>query len=168
MTGRWSAIVIAAGLLAGCASATPTSGSEKRVGSAPQPSSPPAAEMLRTPDDGEGLVLKGESIPLDTKDPKYQDYFNKVRAKIKRNWIYPREAERIEGELLIEFGIAKSGDLQFILLRRTSGVQKLDEYAMRAIQLAIPFPPVPDDLATETLPISARFRYKIVGANPAQ
>jgi len=128
--------------------------------------------MFRTPGGGGGLKggrggIEGEPIPLDTPEPKFQDYFNKIREQIKRNWIYPREAgdRGIEGELMIEFGIAKSGELQFILLRRTSGVPILDEYALRAVKLASPFPPVPDGISKGGLPINGLFRYQIVGAS---
>jgi outer membrane biosynthesis protein TonB len=41
-------------------------------------------------------------------------------------------------------------------------VRILDDYAMTAVKLAQPFPPVPDDLAKGVLPISAEFRYQIV------
>jgi protein TonB len=149
----------------------PSPGSESRVASAPQPVSPPPG-MFRAPGGGGGLQggrggIEGQPVPLDTPEPRYQDYFNKIREKIKRNWIYPREAgdRGIEGELLIEFGIAKSGELQFILLRKTSGVPILDEYALRAVQLASPFPPVPDAISKGGLPINGIFRYQIVGAS---
>jgi len=89
---------------------------------------------------------------------------NKVRAKIRANWSYPRDAgdRGIEGHLLIEFHIAKNGNLEFIALRDSSGVRVLDDYAMTAVKLAQPFPPVPDDLAKNALAISAEFRYQIV------
>ncbi len=102
-------------------------------------------------------------IPLETTEPKYQDYFNKIREKIKANWIYPYEAgsRGIEGDLSIEFVIAKDGHLQFIELRRSSQVKILDEYALRAVQLAQPFPPVPDDLAKQALAINGLFVYRL-------
>ncbi len=88
----------------------------------------------------------------------------KVREKIKANWIYPREAgeRNIEGELLIEFHIAKDGRLTYIELRHTSGTDILDSYAMNAVKFASPFPPVPDALAKQTLAIHGQFRYQIV------
>jgi protein TonB len=110
--------------------------------------------------------IEGEAIPLDTPEPKFQDYFNQVRERIKSKWIYPYEASSrgIEGELQIEFGIAKSGELQFIEKRHSSGVELLDDYAMRAVQLASPFPPVPDSISKGGLPINGIFRYHILGA----
>jgi len=126
--------------------------------------------IFRRPGGGGGLRgggrggVEGEPIPLDTTDPKYQDYFNQVRERIKAKWIYPREAgERgIGGQLMIEFHIARDGRLALVELRRSSGVEILDDYALRAVQLAQPFPPVPAALAKAVLPISGLFTYSIV------
>jgi len=130
----------------------------------------PPDSMRRQPGGGGGLRgggrggVEGEPIPLDTPEPKYQDYFNKIRERIKSKWTYPRQAgERgIEGELLIEFHIAKDGRLEFIALRNSSGVAILDDYAMTAVKLAQPFPPVPDDIAKQSLAINGQFKYQIV------
>lgn len=128
----------------------------------------PPASIWRQP--GGGLQgggrggVEGEPIPLDTPEPKYQDYFNKVRERIKSKWVYPRPAgdRGIEGELLIEFHIAKDGRLAFIELRHSSGTAILDDAALTAVKLAQPFPPVPDDIAKQTLAINGQFRYQIV------
>jgi TonB family protein len=140
-----------------------------RVASTP-PESSPTSGMFRRGGGG-GLKggrggIEGEAIPLDTPDPKYQDYFNQIRERIKSKWIYPYEASSrgIGGELSIEFGIAKSGELQFIERRRSSGVELLDDYAMRAVQLASPFPPVPDAISKSGLPIHGIFRYQLLGS----
>lgn len=112
---------------------------------------------------GRGLI-DGEPIPLDTSDPRYTDYFERVRQRIKSYWIYPREAgERaIGGQLIIDFAIAKSGELEAVELRRTSGVHVLDLYALNAVKLAQPFPPVPDAVSRGVLPIRGIFTYQIV------
>jgi TonB family protein len=137
------------------------------------PASPPVASRLppsmrRQPGGGGGLGggrggVEGEPTPLGTSEPKYRDYFNKVRERIKAKWVYPRPAgERgIEGELLIEFHIAKDGSLEFIELRRSSGTALLDEAALNAVEQAQPFPPVPDSVAKQSLAINGAFRYHI-------
>jgi TonB family protein len=144
----------------------PAPAAEQRVASAP-PQPPPAAAMFRRGGGGglKGGVggIEGDPIALDTPDPKYQDYFRQIRERIQSKWIYPHEAASrgIGGELQIDFGIAKSGELQFIERRRTSGVELLDDYAMRAVQLASPFPPVPDAISKGGLPINGTFKYLI-------
>lgn len=145
----------------------------------PEPSAPSAGEtrtaLARPPSEegrpggGGGLRggrggIEGEPISLDTKDPRYTDYFDKIRRRIRENWIYPREAgERgIVGQLVIEFAIRKDGWLQAVELKRSSGVEILDQYAMNALKLAQPFPPVPDVVSKGTLPIAGIFTYQIV------
>jgi len=130
----------------------------------------PLDAMRRQPGGGGGLTgggrggVEGEPIPLDTPEPKYQDYFNKIRERIKANWIYPRQAgdRGIEGELLIEFHIAKDGRVSYIELRHSSGAAILDDAALTAVKLAQPFPPVPDEIAKQTLAINGQFKYQIV------
>ncbi len=125
------------------------------------------------PGGGGGLLggrggVEGEPVPLDTTDPRYTDYFEKVRRRIKENWVYPREAGQrgIGGQLLIEFGIRKEdGMLQFVELKRSSGVAVLDEAALIAIKLAQPFPLIPDSVSKRTLGIAGIFVYQIVDSS---
>ncbi len=126
------------------------------------------AAMLRRPPGG-GLQggrggVEGQPIPLDTPDPKYQDYFKVLRERIQANWTYPREAgdRGIGGALLIEFHIAKDGRLAYVEVRRSSGERILDEYAVNALKLAQPFPPVPDNIAKQVLAINGNFVYHII------
>jgi TonB family protein len=127
----------------------------------------PAAMLRRPPggglQDGRGGV-EGQPIPLDTPDPKYQDYFRVLRERIQSKWTYPREAgdRGISGALLIEFHIAKDGRLAYIEVRRSSGVEILDEYAVNAVKLAQPFPPVPDNVAKQVLAINGNFVYHVI------
>ena len=131
--------------LSGCANATPTQPPVPQVATARPPS------------------VEGKPIPLDTQEPKYRDYFNKIREKIKANWIYPYEAgsRGIEGDLNIEFAIAKDGHLQYVKLIRSSGVRILDAAALNAVKIAEPFPPVPDSVAKQALAINGQFVYRI-------
>ncbi|HET8578203.1 MAG TPA: TonB family protein, partial [Methylomirabilota bacterium] len=153
---------------------SPSAGQASQPSAPSQPSNPQVAtarppSIFRPPAGGGGLRgggfagVEGEPIPLDTPEPKYQDYFNKIREKIKANWIYPYEAgsRGVEGDLNIEFVIAKDGHLQFIELRRSSQVGVLDAAALNAVKLAQPFPPVPDALAKQALAINGLFVYRI-------
>ncbi len=51
--------------------------------------------------------------------------------------------------------------MEFIELRHSSGTTILDDAALTAVKLAQPFPPVPDDIAKETLRINGIFRYDL-------
>jgi TonB family protein len=132
----------------------------------PQKPRPPAS-IWRQP--GNAPASPGDApIPLETHDPRFQAYFSKVREKIKATWTYPSAAgdRGIEGEVVVEFRIAKDGHLESTAVRRSSGATLLDEYSIRAVQTAAPFPPVPDDVAKETLTINSTFRYSLRSVGP--
>lgn len=112
--------------------------------------------------------IEGEPIPLDSRDPKYSDYLDRVRRKIKANWGYPcvknadtRECEYKTTRLVVEFGIAKDGRVPFVTVVRSSGWPIYDDYAVNAIKLSVPFPPVPDALSKKGIPIMATFNYVV-------
>jgi TonB family protein len=114
--------------------------------------------------------IEGEPVPLDSPDPKYSDYLDRVRRMIKDKWGFPCAegaperygCVRREGELIIEFGIAKDGHVPFVALKQSTGSVNMDSFALNAIKLAQPFPPVPDVISKTGFPILARFRYILV------
>ncbi|MGH7356072.1 MAG: TonB C-terminal domain-containing protein, partial [Candidatus Rokuibacteriota bacterium] len=111
--------------------------------------------------------IEGEPIPLESKDPRFNDYFEKIRQAIKSKWGYPCVKQGVEcdyktTELIVEFGISKDGRLMFVNLMSASRWQVYDDYALNAIRLAAPFPPVPPPLLQGNgLPIAARFSYVV-------
>jgi protein TonB len=100
-------------------------------------------------------------ISLNTKDPLYVSYFNKVKQTIEQHWEYPEMALRygLQGRLALEFTIASGGQLEGLRLIRSSGSQLLDEEALRAIKAAAPFPPIPSWIKPVPLLISASMEY---------
>ena len=97
--------------------------------------------------------IEGEPIPLDSTDPNFSDYLDRIRRQIKQNWGYPcvknvdtRECEYKTASLVVEFGILKAGVVQFVEVRRSSGFAIYDDYAVNAIKLGSPFPPVPKEM----------------------
>ncbi len=118
---------------------------------------------------GEGRGgIEGEPIPLDSKDPKYNDYLDRVRRRIKAKWVYPCVKDGATGhceyksaQLTIEFGILKDGKVPFVTLRSQSGFEVMDEFALNAVKLASPFDPVPESMLSgkKGIPILATFSY---------
>jgi protein TonB len=86
-----------------------------------------------------------------------------VKQRIYANWDYPYEAQQrgLQGQLVIEFHIAKDGRLQFIELRNSSGQVILDNTALMAVKLAQMYPPLPDAMRREVLPVVGIFVYKL-------
>ena len=104
------------------------------------------------------------SLSLDIPDPRYREYFNIVRERIRSRWIYPPEAGKagVEGTAGLAFEIAKDGGLVDVRLSTSSGSEVLDQAALAAVRAGMPFPPVPDVVASGALRINGSFRYQIV------
>jgi len=101
------------------------------------------------------------AVSLNTKDPIFVTYFNRIKQSIESQWQYPELALRygLQGKLSLEFTIANDGQLAQLRLIRSSGSQLLDEEAIRAIKAAAPFPPIPSWIKLNPLPISASMEY---------
>jgi protein TonB len=117
--------------------------------------------------EGEGAGETGReregqvAIPLDKPpDPNYAEYFLKVKRAIEDHWSYPRVAaeKRQSGQLVLEFVIRKDGNV-LVELVRSSGIDILDRYAVNAVKLSVPFPPIPEGIGGDSLRISASFTY---------
>jgi periplasmic protein TonB len=90
---------------------------------------------------------------------------DKVKQRIYSKWGYPYEAQSrgLQGKLTIEFHIAKDGHLQFIQLRQTSGEEILDTVALTAVKLGSLYPPLPDAMQRDVLPVVGIFVYTLRG-----
>ena len=121
--------------------------------------------------EGRGGIV-GSPIPLDTRDTRYSDYFQRIQRMIQAKMSYPcvknpetHECEYRSAQLLVEFGILKDGQLQFVEVITGADREIFDDYSVNAIKLAAPFPPVPPALmaslrpGTTGVPVAARFVY---------
>ena len=119
------------------------------------------------------------SIPLDSVDPRYADYLQQVRERIRARWSYPciedrstRRCEYHDARLLVEFGIAADGQVRYAQIRRSSGLPIYDASAVNAIMAAAPFPPVPPAMmalmpaGSQGVAVSATFDYVVESRPP--
>lgn len=109
------------------------------------------------------VETKEATISLDTKDPTYHPYTKVIKEKIFNSWIYPLSAQQnfIQGSLLIVFRLDKNGNLIDCNIDRSSGHEILDTQALKAIRLANPFPPFPENITVQVLNINASFVYQL-------
>jgi protein TonB len=121
---------------------------------------PSLKELLPPPTWSSGSRDSGP-VSLNTRDPIYVSYFNKIKQSIELQWEYPEVALRygLQGRLSLEFAIAANGQLERLRILRSSGSQVLDDEALRAIKAAAPFPPIPPWIKANPLSISAFMEY---------
>jgi len=118
----------------------------------------------------EGVTEEGGGgfrlTPLNAPEIQYISYFASIKRKIELVWQYPYEAAAagIQGELTLDFVIARSGRIDSIGLVRGSGSKILDDEAIRSIRKAAPFDPIPKDYNIPSLQIRGRFVYVHGGA----
>ena len=100
-------------------------------------------------------------IRLDTREPQYISYFTSIKRDIELVWEYPELAltHGLQGKLLLKFTISENGALERLRLLRSSGFSVLDKEAMRAVESASPFHPIPPWIGRDRLEIIASFEY---------
>ena len=85
-------------------------------------------------------------------------YLEDVRARMMKLWLHPcgpattSECEYQSAELDLEIGLRQSGEVYYIKVVRSSGIGIYDSYAVNAIRLAAPYPPVPAMLMARAQP----------------
>ena len=102
-----------------------------------------------------------ETVHLDTQEFKYASYFATIKEQIQRVWSYPEQAaiNGLQGELLLQFVLDRSGRLVDISLIDSSGHKILDIAALEAVKTASPFNPYPPTIRKNKLRIIASFKY---------
>ncbi|HEX9822522.1 MAG TPA: TonB C-terminal domain-containing protein [Methylomirabilota bacterium] len=157
-------------------------GRERQIASLPPggPTAPSASDVRAALGRGAGRQgqgrggIEGDPIPLDSPDGRYSDYLEQVKRKIKQHWGFPcvknaqtRECEHYTTSLDVQFGILKDGRVQFVDIVRVADHAIYDDYAVNAIKLASPFPPVPPAMmramraGSTGLALRARFSYVV-------
>ncbi|MGD2083731.1 MAG: energy transducer TonB [Chromatiales bacterium] len=104
-------------------------------------------------------------VSASTQEYRYAFYLEAWRKKVERigNLNYPEEAKRgrLYGTLVVHCAVRSDGSVERVRILTSSGIKVLDDAAIRAVRLAAPFAPFPEDIAKETdiLDITRTFRY---------
>ncbi len=83
-------------------------------------------------------------IRLDSRDPRYVDYLNRVKHALNLAWADPTIASSavrsfgVDGKLVVRFTQTDSGELEELYITRTSGYAVLDQEALRVVAAAAP------------------------------
>lgn len=99
---------------------------------------------------------------VDTKESKVASYLSRWKTKIETVGIkyFPAEsiADGMSGSPTLEVTINASGQLQEVLVRRSSGSKALDQIALSILRRASPFDPFPEAIRVDYDQL--RFAYK--------
>ena len=126
----------------------------RREASAP-PSPPPPP--LGAPS---GSAVGSGPLTLSVSDFPYAYYIRQIQQKIQERW-YGRAIPGQQPSVVFE--IRRDGRLNVVTIDRTSGNAYYDQVALRAINDASPFPPLPDDFRKAVLRIGLQFVFDPTG-----
>jgi len=110
---------------------------------------------LPSVDDSEQLVLKGRSarelvITPNTRESDVAVYLDAWKRKVERvgTLNFPLEARRdgLSGSPVLEVAVRANGEMEDIVVRKSSGHAELDQAALAILKLATPFDPFPSEL----------------------
>lgn len=92
-----------------------------------------------------------------------ENYINNLRTAISNNQYYPLRARnmRLEGDLKVEFIIHSDGNIEKIIIKKSSGKSVLDRAAKNSIVKIGQYKPFPNDISASFLSVVVPMKYKI-------
>jgi protein TonB len=131
-------------------------------------SGPTSGKTVGTPGKagaGDGIVEEGGKgthlTALNAPEIQYISYFAGIKRKIELVWGYPAAAGGVEGNVVVDFIIGRSGRLESVTLIHGSGNRFLDDEALGSIRKASPYDPIPSEYKIANLQIRAHFIYTV-------
>jgi TonB family protein len=133
-------------------SPTPTAAPSRREPSVAPPPQPLGAAT--------GSASGAGPLTLNVSDFPYSYYLRQVTEKIRAQW----NGRAIPGaQPIVVFEIRRDGRLNQAAIEKSSGNVAYDQIALRALNDAGPFPPLPDDFKKPTLRIGLQFGFDPTG-----
>lgn len=105
-------------------------------------------------------------ISANTQEYEFASYMRAWVAKVERvgNMNYPSELRRkkLHGDLVLTVGIRKNGTVESIDIMRSSGIQAVDQAAVRIVRMCVPYAPLPDNISEQVdiLHITRTWRFE--------
>lgn len=98
-----------------------------------------------------GTTAFGSRIGVDNPDFTYGYYLDRLLSLIDAQWQRPNMGE---ARAVIHFVIARNGSISDVRVVETSGYNAFDFAALRAVQSAAPFPPLPRGYRNDSLGVN--------------
>jgi len=120
--------------------------------------SPPAKSETPRQKAQEAIAGTG-NINIDTNDFPFAYYLHILRHRIQENWEPPFQQSTASEKInaVVGFRVLRDGKIVDVTLEKSSGRFLYDQAAQRAVYLASPLPPLPDDFSDEQLTVHIEF-----------
>jgi TonB family protein len=108
---------------------------------------------------GSSLELLSDPLGVD-----FTSYLIRVLAAVRRNWyaVIPESAKLGRGgKVVIQFAIARDGNVPKLVIALPSGADPLDRAAVAAISATNPFPPLPGEFRGSQIRLQFAFQYNV-------
>jgi TonB family protein len=107
--------------------------------------------------DGTGDGIGGSGLVFP-----YAYYIDMLRGKISASWYNSLISPGLRGkyEAVVYFRILRNGNIERLKLEKDSGITSLDLSALRAIENASPFAPLPPDFPSSYLVVHFKFEWE--------
>ncbi|MBI5234256.1 MAG: cell envelope integrity protein TolA [Deltaproteobacteria bacterium] len=115
-----------------------------------------ARKNVKVKEDTPVPAILSSNITREFFDLRFRHYYNTIGSMIQSSWRY---ADTTETDLnaWLSIRIARDGALLDKNIEKSSGQKGFDESALRAVQMASPFPPLPEGLNEDSLEVGIRF-----------
>ncbi len=102
----------------------------------------------------------GGAAPPNVQKYDFSPWANAVMNRIQKNWSIAAPGDFAwKGEVGITVVIGKNGNLTLIEVIASSKIDALDQAAVRALELSLPFPALPADFPNSSLEVYFIFQY---------
>ena len=102
--------------------------------------------------------MPNKGIMLENADFKYSYYTTGIVKKISRYWQWANSYSSYRA--VVYFRIERDGFVNIVKIKESSGDESFDENAVRAVQLASPFAPLPDGYNQDHLGVYFEFKFR--------
>jgi len=104
-------------------------------------------------------TAQGGPMKIDARDFPFAFYINLLRHRIQENWKPPFQHTQQSSSLLatVSFTVMRNGKIVDIMLEKSSAGFLFDQAAQRAVHLANPLPPLPDEFIGDRLSVHVEF-----------
>lgn len=130
---------------------------EKKQEEPKQEEQQPVEEKQQEPENNGSMVSSNKGIMLENKNFKYSYYTNTIVKKISKYWQWSSVTSVYR--TIVYFKIAKDGRAYDIKINESSLDAEFDQNAMRAIELASPFAPLPSSYEEDYLGVYFEFKF---------